>query len=161
MSKVPQPIDIMSTVASGARWPPETTGDPPGSPSSRNRKSSHCLISPAHQACNHLFPIISSVIRMPLHPQVQRTQQPQTPHLRHPPNPFFPATGSEFAYTYSRTMTWSCPLPGPGQNLLGTSPTPRPGLAPPRERALWGSLPEITQLPIWRNRRQLVSYGVF
>lgn len=39
-SEVPRPSDVTSTVAPGPWLPPETTGDSPGSLSSRNRKPS-------------------------------------------------------------------------------------------------------------------------
>lgn len=74
MSKVPQPSDFTSTVASRPRQALETTGGSSGSPASRNRKPSHYLTSPTHQDCKHLRHSFPCDLRAPLSP-VQRTQQ--------------------------------------------------------------------------------------
>lgn len=70
----------------GPQWPPETTWDSPGSPSSRNRKPSPYLTSLPTGPVLPCFTVFS-VICMPLQPLVQRTQQQYADTWQQPHTP--------------------------------------------------------------------------
>lgn len=109
--------------------PPETTGGSPWLPSFQKQETKPLPNLPHHQACDHLLHSFLCDLHASLSPSPENTaaeynccQQPHMPKRTHPQNPFSPGTGSEFSYTHPRTVIWSCPLPGPGKGLLGTSP---------------------------------------